>query len=82
MGNKVVVQEKPVREQIREQKRAIERSVRNIEREKRRVEGEEKKIKGEIKKMAKAGQHVSEKLTHVESCENAGEGYRENEGHN
>jgi ketosteroid isomerase-like protein len=59
MGNQVVVQEKPVREQIREQKRAIERSVRNIEREKRRVETEEKKIKGEIKKMAKAGQHVS-----------------------
>jgi hypothetical protein len=59
MGNQVVVQEKPVREQIREQKRAIERSVRNIEREKRRVETEEKKIKAEIKKMAKAGQHVN-----------------------
>ena len=58
MGNQVVVQEKPVREQIREQKRAIDKSIRNIEREKRRVEAEEKKIKGEIKKMAKAGQHV------------------------
>lgn len=45
-------------EQIREQKRNIERSCRAIEREKRRVEADEKKMKLEIKKMAKAGQHV------------------------
>lgn len=64
MGNQVVVQERPVRgilsnlEQIREQKRNIERSIRNIEREKRRVETEDKKMRAEIKKMAKNGQHV------------------------
>jgi hypothetical protein len=79
MGNQVVVQEKPVREQIREQKRAIERSVRNIEREKRRVETEEKKIKAEIKKMAKAGQHVIIIYFILESCQDASERHRKNE---
>ena len=80
MGNQVVVQEKPVREQIREQKRNIERSVRNIEREKRRVEAEEKKVKGEIKKMAKAGQHVILFLTNFkESSKDDGARHSPNE---
>ena len=46
-------------EQIREQKRAIDRSARNIEREKKKTEGDEKKMMAEIKKMAKNGQHVN-----------------------
>jgi hypothetical protein len=54
-------------EQIREQKRGIERACRNIEREKKRLETDEKKMKAEIKKMAQAGQHVSVNLT-PESC--------------
>jgi hypothetical protein len=86
MGNQVVVQEKPVREQIREQKRAIERSVRNIEREKRRVETEEKKIKAEIKKMAKAGQHVNLFLDYlllfIESCQDVSSRHRAHERSN
>lgn len=77
MGNKVVVQEKPVREQIREQKRAIDKSIRNIEREKRRVEADEKKMKAEIKKMAKAGQHVINNLI-IETSENASQRHRKN----
>ncbi len=59
MGNKVVVPEKSVRDQIREQKRNIERSVMNIQREKRRVEQEEAKMKKEIKKFAAQNQHVN-----------------------
>lgn len=61
MGNQVVVEEKPVREQIREQKRAIDRCIRNIERERRRIETDERKMKAEIKKMAKNGQNVRKK---------------------
>ncbi len=45
-------------EQIREQKRNIERSMRNIEREKKRLETEEKKMKAEIKKMVLNNQQV------------------------
>lgn len=45
-------------EQIREQKRNIDRSIRNVDREKKRMENEEKKMKNEIKKMAMNNQHV------------------------
>ena len=58
MGNEVVIPEKSVRDQIRDQKRAIDRSIRNIEKEKTKMIADEKKMKVEIKKMAKAGQHV------------------------
>lgn len=67
MGNKQVkAPEKTVKgliflikEQIREQIRAIQRSTRAIEREKKMCEDEEKKMKNELKKLANQGQHVS-----------------------
>lgn len=46
-------------EQIREQKRNVDRSVRIVDREKRRLEADEKKMKMEIKKLALNNQHVS-----------------------
>jgi hypothetical protein len=81
MGNQQVVvpeKEKSVRgkapiyiEQIRDQKRGIERACRNIERERKRLETDEKKMKMEIKKMATAGQHVKPIFTLLESSQNA-----------
>lgn len=47
-----------ITEQIREQKRAIDRSIRGIERERAKIEREEKKMRAEIKKMALKNQHV------------------------
>jgi len=58
MNSEIIVPEKTLREEIREQRRNIERSIRTIEREKRRLEGEEIKIKKEIKKMASTNQLV------------------------
>ena len=59
MGQVEPIPEKPVREQIRDQKRAVDRSKRAIEREKNRLEREKKKMLAEIKKMAMKGQHVT-----------------------
>lgn len=59
MGQVEPIPEKPVREQIRDQKRAVDRSKRAIEREKNRLEREKKKMLAEIKKMAMKGQHVN-----------------------
>ena len=58
MGQVEPVPQKSTREQIRDQKRAVDRSKRAIEREKNRLEREKKKMLAEIKKMAMKGQHV------------------------
>ena len=62
MGAEEIVPEKPVKEQIREQKRAVDRSKRNLEREKRKLENEKKKMLKEIKKMAQKGQTTGAKM--------------------
>jgi hypothetical protein len=62
MGQVEPVPQKSTREQIRDQKRAVDRSKRAIEREKNRLEREKKKMLTEIKKMAMKGQHVTHKL--------------------
>lgn len=59
MGNEPPKPEVPVKEQIREQKRNVERSCRQIEREMKKLEREEKKILTEMKKMTKKNQVVS-----------------------
>ena len=58
MGQVEPIPEKSAREQIRDQKRAVDRSKRAIDREKNRLEREKKKMLTEIKKMAMKGQHV------------------------
>jgi hypothetical protein len=58
MGNKIVVEEKYVRGQVKDQKKMIERCIRYIERQKRRAEDGEKMLKSEIKKMAQNNQFV------------------------
>ena len=62
MGAEPIVPERPVKDQIRDQKRAIDRSKRNLEREKRKLEREKKKMLMEIKKMAQKGQTAGAKM--------------------
>ena len=62
MGAQEIVPEKPVKEQIREQKRAVERSKRNLQREQRKLENQKKKMLQEIKKMAAKGQTTGAKM--------------------
>ena len=62
MGAEEIVPEKPVKEQIRDQKRSVDRSKRNLEREKKKLEREKKKMLGEIKKMAQKGQTTGAKM--------------------
>ena len=62
MGAEEIVPEKPVKEQIREQKRAVDRSKRNLVREQKKLEREKKKMLGEIKKMAQKGQTTGAKM--------------------
>ena len=57
-----IVPEKPVKEQIREQKRAVVRSKRNLQREQKKLEHEKKKMIKEIKKMAQKGQTTGAKM--------------------
>lgn len=45
-------------EQLRENKRMLDRSIRELERERMTVEGQVKKTMAEMKKLAKAGQDV------------------------
>ena len=62
MGNEAPVQkEVPVKEQIREQKRNVDRSMRGIEREMKKLKREEEKIIREMKKMGKNGQEKAAK---------------------
>ena len=62
MGAEEIVPEKPVREQIRDQKRAVDRSKRNLVREQKKLEREKKKMLQEIKKMATKGQTAGAKM--------------------
>ena len=62
MGAEEIVPEKPVREQIREQKRQVDRSSRNLVREQKKLEREKKKMLVEIKKMATKGQTAGAKM--------------------
>ena len=57
-----IVPEKPVKEQIRDQKRSMDHSKRNLEREKKKLEREKKKMLGEIKKMAQKSQTIGAKM--------------------
>jgi hypothetical protein len=50
---------KPLKEQIRENKREINRAVRELERERVKLERQEEKLKGDITKAAKESQVVS-----------------------
>jgi len=45
-------------EQLRENKRMIDRAIRELDRERQRMEMQEKKTIAEMKKLAKAGQKV------------------------
>ena len=62
MGNEPVQPQKSVKEQIRDQKRMVDRSKRALEREKTKLERDRKKMMGEIKKMALKGQHQGAKM--------------------
>jgi hypothetical protein len=62
MGAEEIVPEKPVKEQIREQKRSVDRSKRSLEREKKKLEREKTKMLKEIKKMAQKGQTTGAKM--------------------
>ena len=62
MGAEEIVTEKPVKEQIRDQKRSVERSKRNLQREQKKLEREKKKMLTEIKKMAQKGQTTGAKM--------------------
>lgn len=50
-------------EQLRENKRMIDRSIRELDRERMKFEAQEKKTVAEMKKLAKAGQKVKSALS-------------------
>ena len=62
MGAEEIVPEKPIKEQIREQKRSVDRSKRSLEREAKKLERERKKMLAQIKKMAENGQTTGAKM--------------------
>lgn len=62
MGAEEIVPQKPVKEQIRDQKRSVDRSKRSLEREQKKLEREKKKMLNEIKKMAQKGQTTGAKM--------------------
>ena len=57
-----VVQEIPVKDQIKMQKRSVDRSKRGLEREAKKLERERKKMLTEIKKLAEKGQTAGAKM--------------------
>ena len=62
MGAEEIVPEKPLKDQIREQKRSVDRSKRSLEREAKKLERERKKMLTQIKKMAQKGQITGAKM--------------------
>lgn len=52
-------------EQLRENKRMIDRSIRELDRERMKMEAQEKKTVAEMKKLAKAGQKVPQILCNI-----------------
>jgi len=61
MGN-IFGKEKPLKEQLRENKRMITRAIRELDREKRSLEKEEQRLTIEIKKMARENQMKAVKI--------------------
>lgn len=61
MGN-IFGKEKPLKEQLRENKRMITRAIRELDRENRALEREEKRLTMEIKKMARQNQMKAVKI--------------------
>lgn len=61
MGN-IFGKEKPLKEQLRENKRMITRAIRELDRERRSLEMEEKRLTIEIKKMARENQMKAVKI--------------------
>ena len=53
-------------EQIRENKRMIDRSIRELDRERTKMEAQEKKTVAEMKKLAKAGQKVGRRMSQIQ----------------
>ena len=62
MGTEEVVPEVPVKEQIKLQKRSVDRSRRALEREAKKLERERKKMLTQIKKLAEKGQTTGAKM--------------------
>ena len=62
MGAEEVVPEIPVKEQIKMQKRSVDRSRRALEREAKKLEKERKKMLTQIKKLAEKGQTTGAKM--------------------
>ena len=58
MGFMELFKTKTPAEQLRENKRLIDRGIRDLDRERQKLELQEKKTLAEMKKMAKAGQQV------------------------
>ena len=53
-------------EQIRENKRMIDRSIRELDRDRTKMEAQEKKTVAEMKKLAKAGQKVGRRMSQIQ----------------
>ena len=62
MGAEEVVPEIPVKEQIKMQKRSVDRSRRALDREAKKLERERKKMLTQIKKLAEKGQTTGAKM--------------------
>jgi charged multivesicular body protein 2A len=62
MGAEEIVPEIPVKEQIKMQKRSVDRSRRALEREAKKLERERKKMLVQIKKLAEKGQTTGAKM--------------------
>ena len=62
MGAEEVVPQIPVKEQIKMQKRSVDRSRRALEREAKKLERERKKMLTQIKKLAEKGQTTGAKM--------------------
>ena len=62
MGAEEVVPEIPVKDQIKMQKRSVDRSRRALEREAKKLERERKKMLTQIKKLAEKGQTTGAKM--------------------
>lgn len=67
MGFLDAFKQKTPAEQLRENKRMLDRAIRDLDRERQRIEAQEKKTVLEMKKAAKAGQKVFAPYTCNES---------------
>lgn len=62
MGFMDLFKTKTPAEQLRENKRMLDRAIRDLDRERQKIEQQEKRTAMEMKKVAKAGQQVEETL--------------------